>query len=72
LNEVAKEFTKLKTTKGLKNSILLISEKYIYEYRSFNPDYGFKPLSLKVVNTQKLKKEKIGVIGPNEGLNTQF
>lgn len=72
LRKLADEFSKLKTVKGLKNSILLLTDKYIYEYRSLNPDYGFKPLSLKVVTTQKLKKSKIEEIGPNEGLNVQF
>lgn len=72
LSVLAQEFAKLKTTRGLKNSILLITEKYIYEYRSFNPDYGFKPLSLKVVNTQKMSKSKVKAIGVNEGLNVQF
>lgn len=72
LTKLAVEFARLKNTKGLKNSILLITEKYIYEYRSFNPDYGFKPLSLKVVNTQKLLRAKVQAIGPNEGLNVQF
>jgi hypothetical protein len=72
LSKLAAEFARLKKTKGLKNSIILITENYIYEYRSFNPDYGFKPLSLKVVNTQKMKKAKVEGIGPNEGLNVQF
>lgn len=72
LSVLAREFARLKNIKGLKNSILLITEKYIYEYRSFNPDYGFRPLTLKVVNTQKMKNSKIGVLRPNEGLNTQF
>lgn len=72
LSVVGKEFAKLKSTKGLKNSILLVTEKYIYEYRSMNPDYGFKPLSLKVVNTQKMKKAKVEAISANEGLNVQF
>lgn len=72
LRKLADEFSKLRTVKGLKNSILLLTEKYIYEYRSLNPDYGFKPLSLKVVTTQKLKKARVENIGPNEGLNLQF
>lgn len=72
LSVVAKEFEKLKKTKGLKNSIVLVTEKYIYEYRSMNPDYGFKPLPLKVVNTSKMRKSKVETIGANEGLNVQF
>lgn len=72
LSSLAKEFARLKNTKGLKNSILLITEKYVYEYRSFNPDYGFKPLSMKVVNTQKMKNAKVSDLRPNEGINTQF
>lgn len=72
LSVVAKEFAKLKSTKGFKNSILLVTEKYIYEYRSLNPDFGFKPLSLKVVNTHKMTKSTVRAIGANEGLNTQF
>lgn len=72
LSMVAQEFAKLKNTKGLKNSIILVTEKYIYEYRSMNPDYGFKPLSLKVVNTSKMKKASVEAIGYNQGLNVQF
>lgn len=72
LRKLADEFSKLKSVKGLKNSILLLTDKYIYEYRSLNPDYGFKPLSLRVVTTQKLKQSKVVPIGVNEGLNVQF
>jgi hypothetical protein len=72
LRKLADEFAGLKTVKGLKNSILLLTDKYIYEYRSLNPDYGFKPLSLKVVTTQKMKRARVEEIGPNEGLNVQF
>lgn len=72
MRKLADEFSNLKTVRGLKNSILLLTDKYIYEYRSLNPDYGFKPLSLKVVVTQKMKKARVEKIGPNEGLNVQF
>ncbi len=70
LKALAKSFADLKKDKSVKNSIVLVTTKYIYEYRSLKE--GFHPLPLKVVSSKKLKNAAVQTIGFHEGLNVQF
>ncbi|WP_413290919.1 hypothetical protein [Bdellovibrio sp. HCB337] len=75
LATLAQEFESLKKSKDLNNSIILITDKFVYEYRSMKKKSKITPLALPVVEMKRLPGFEIGnfpVTGFGEGINFRF
>lgn len=76
LKKLAEKFADRKKEPGVKNSILLVTEKWLIEYTSFGAtNLRFKNLAHKLERSElPLKKlqELNGLVGPGQGVNFQL